>query len=36
MYFSNYDIVEFKDVGNALYIYEKGVVDRLFDLKIKN
>jgi hypothetical protein len=35
MYFSNYDIVEFKDVGNALYIYEKGVVDRLFDLKNK-
>lgn len=33
MYFSNYDIVEFKDVGNALYIYKKGVVDRLIDLK---
>jgi hypothetical protein len=33
MYFYKYDIVEFEDKGNALYIYEKGVVDGLFDLK---
>ncbi|MBT1248688.1 hypothetical protein [Thermosipho sp. 1244] len=35
MYFDKYDIVEFKDVGNAAYVYPKGVVDTLFDLKNK-
>lgn len=35
MYFPKYDIVEFKDVGNALYIYKKGIVNKLSDLKDK-
>ncbi|RDI91132.1 hypothetical protein Ob7_06723 [Thermosipho africanus Ob7] len=36
MYFYKYDIVEFEDVGNALYIYKKGIVDGLYDLKNRN